>query len=140
MCSFMENQKSGAVDSRLREQMLAGLAASCSYNMHTTTPGHVTSDSPVSYSSSPAVYGLQSTGESHFLCAPTPPPSPPSSAFSPFIPYEGAMLKKSENAASSHHASVEFQTKSAERHTSPVECSSPPLWRPWISNTQNGQI
>jgi len=139
MCSFMENQKSG-VDSKLREQMLAGLAASCSYNMHTTTPGHVKSDSPVSYSPSPAVYGLQGTGESHFFCASTPPPSPPSSAFSPFIPHEGTMLKKAGNASCSHHASVEFQTKSAARHASPVECSSPPLWRPWISNTQDGQI
>ena len=135
----MENQKSG-VDSKLREQMLAGLAASCSYNMH-TTPGHIKSDNPASYSPGPAVYGLQSTGESHF-CASTPPPSPPSSAFSPFIPYEDAMLRKSGNTSSSHDTTVEFQTKSAARHASPVECSgSIPLWRPWISsNTQDGQI
>ena len=135
VCSFMENQKSG-VDSKLREQMLAGLAASCSYNIHTTTPGQVRSDSPVSYSPGSAVYGSQSTGESRFLCASTPPPSPPSSAFSPFIPYEGAMLRKSGNASCSYHAAVE----SAARHESPVESSSPPLWRPWTSNTQNGQI
>lgn len=135
----MENQKSG-VDSKLREQMMAGLAASCSYNMHTTSPGHVKSDSPVSYSPSPAVYGLQNTGESHFLCASTPPPSPPSSAFRPFIPDEDAMLIKAGNTTSSHHAAVEFHAKSAARHESPVEYSSPPLWRPWMSNTQDGQI
>lgn len=135
----MENQKSG-VDSKLREQILAGLAASCSYNIQTTSPGHMKSDSPVSYSPNPAVYGLQSAGESHFLCASTPPPSPPSSAFSPFNRDEGAMLRKSGNTSSSLHSTVEFPTKSTARYASPVECNSLPLWRPWISNTQDGQI
>ena len=127
--SFMENQQNG-VDSKLREQVLARLAASCSYNMHPTSPAH--SDRPVCYSPKPSVYGLQTTGESSCLgCASTPPPSPPSSAFSPFNRNDGAILNK---AYTSSISNVEPRS-----YTTPVECSLP-LWRPWVSNTQDGQI
>ncbi|XP_078343724.1 transcription factor HES-4-like [Oculina patagonica] len=129
--SFMENQQSG-VDSKLREQMLARLAASCSYNTHTTTPVHVKSDHPVCYSPSPSVYGLHTTGESPCVgCASTPPPSPPSSAFSPFNRNEAAMINTAGNTSS-------ISIVEPRRFASPVECSLP-LWRPWMSNTRDGQ-
>lgn len=129
----MENQQSG-VDSKLREEILARLAESCNYSLHTTAPVHVKSDQPVCYSPTPALYCLQTTEATPCLgCASTPPPSPPLSAFSPFNRNEAATLNNAGNTCS-------INTMEPRRYANAVECSLP-LWRPWISNTQDqGQV
>lgn len=128
VCNFMENQPT--MDSKLREQILVRLAASCS---------PVKSDSVYCPSSGPAVYGLQA--ESPFCCGiSSPPPSPTSSAFSPFNPNNGAVTpSEAGTTCSKYQTDLHRSTaKSRESTCSPVECQ--PLWRPWISSSENGKI
>lgn len=138
VCSFVENQPS--VDSKLREQILESLTASYSYNIHTYQT-RVNTNTSMCYSPGPAVYlsSLQTVGESPCSYASTPPPSPPSSAFSPYDRNEAAMLSELSNNFIDNHSTADIERNIAEPCTNPVQCHLP-IWRPWISSTQEGQI
>ena len=133
VCNFMERQP--LVNTKLREQMLMRLAASCS---------PVKSDSVYCSSSVPApeMYGLQSMVDSHYSCVSSPPPSPPSSAFKPFKPnkQEAASPSEAGKAFSGYDSKVDLHRNTVQHASSPSPVECLPLWRPWISSSENETI
>lgn len=131
VCSLMENQT--LVDTKLREQILVRLAA---------TYSPVKSDN-VYYSgsvSAPEIYALQNITDSSCCCVSSPPPSPTSSAFSPFEASNRGVTPN-ETGINGYHSSVNVKSTDAEstKCTSRVECRLP-LWRPWISSSEDGAV
>lgn len=124
VCKFMENQP--RVDSKLREQILVRLAASCS----PVTPESVYCPSSLT---TPSIYGFQASDHLSCCGVSSPPPSPPSSAFSPFNPGNGALSAVEAGRTSRGCEAIEKLDRNSMDSTSYAR----PLWRPWISKSQN---
>lgn len=120
----MENQP--RVDSKLREQILVRLAASCS----PVTPESVYCPSSLT---TPSIYGFQASDSLSCCGVSSPPPSPPSSAFSPFNPGNGALSAVEAGRTSGGCEAIEKLDRNSMDSTSYAR----PLWRPWISKSQN---
>lgn len=123
VCSFIENQPQ--LDTKVREQILVRLAASCNL---------VKSDG-VHYSNCvPEVYASQNLAEySSYCCVSSPPPSPPSSAFTPYQANSDKAVQPIETGSqmvSRGSHSPTYTNKASG------ECKLP-LWRPWISSSEN---
>jgi len=133
VCNFMEHQP--LVNTKLREQMLMRLAASCS----PVKSGSVYCSSSVP---APEMYGLQSMVDPHYSCVSSPPPSPPSSAFKPFNPnnQEAASPSEAGKAFSGYDSKVDLHRNTAQHESSPSPVECLPLWRPWISSSENETI
>jgi len=133
VCNFMEHQP--LVNTKLREQMLMRLAASCS----PVKSGSVYCSSSVP---APEMYGLQSMVDSHYSCVSSPPPSPPSSAFKPFKPNKQEAVSPSEagKAFSGYDSKVDLHRNTVQHASSPSPVECLPLWRPWISSSENETI
>lgn len=123
VCSFIENQPQ--LDTKVREQILVRLAASCNL---------VKSDG-VHYSNCvPEVYASQNLTEySSYCCVSSPPPSPPSSAFTP---YQANSDKAVQPIESGSQMVSRGSHRSNYTNKASGECKLP-LWRPWISSSEN---
>ena len=128
VCSLMENQP--LVDTKLREQILVRLAA---------TYSPVKSDNVCCSGSVPAPenYALQNITDSSYCCVSSPPPSPTSSAFSPFqSSNRGAATSQTGINGNLSSTDVKRTTADSTKCASRGECRLP-LWRPWISSSED---
>lgn len=123
VCSLIENQPQ--LDTKVREQILVCLAASCNL---------VKSDGVYYSSCVPEVYASQNLTEypSH-CCVSSSPPSPPYSAFTPYQANSDKAAQLIETGSQMVSCGSHSST-----HTSKAseECKLP-LWRPWISSSEN---
>ena len=116
--SLMENQPH--MDTKLREQILVRLAASC----------NPLKPDVVYYSSSASqLYQSQKSTDFTAYCSmSSPPPSPPSSAFIPYQVSNKAVKPLETGSKTSRECHSSTHTNNAS------EESRLPLWRPWMSS------